>query len=42
MVGNIVYQADKCALHRAYVRATWTELYRNDFATTTRLQVACS
>ena len=36
-----VYQADECALHGTYVRATGIELYRNDFATTTQLQVAC-
>ena len=38
---HYVYQADECALHRIYVRATGIELYRNDFATTTHLQVAC-
>ena len=44
MVNNIsyVYQADECALHGNYVRATGIVLYRNDFATiTTQLQVAC-
>ena len=38
---HYVYQADECALHGTYVRATGIELYRNDFATTTQLQVAC-
>ena len=38
---HCVYQADECALHRTYVRATGIELYRNDFATTTQLQLAC-
>ena len=38
---HYVYQADECALHGTYVRATRIELYRNDFATTTQLQVAC-
>ena len=28
---HYVYQAGKCALHGAYVRATGIELYRNDF-----------
>ena len=49
MVNNIsyVYQADECALHGTYVRATGIELHRNDFATiTTKLQAvklhACS
>ena len=37
---HYVYQADECALHGTYVRATGIELYRNDFATTTQLQVA--
>ena len=32
---------EKIALHGTYVRATGIELYRNDFATTTQLQVAC-
>ena len=31
---HYVYQANECALHGTYVRATGTELYRNDFATT--------
>ena len=35
-----VYQADECALHGTYVGATGIDLYRNDFATTTQLQVA--
>ena len=39
---HYVYQADECALHGTYVRATGIELYRNDFATTTQLQVACT
>ena len=34
-----VYEANECALHGTYVRATGIELY--DFATTTQLQVAC-
>ena len=38
---HYVYQADKCVLHGTYVRATGIELYWNDFATTTQLQVAC-
>ena len=38
---HYVYQADECALHDTYVRATGTELYWNDFATTKQLQVAC-
>ena len=38
---HYVYQTDECALHGTYVRATGIELYRNDFATTTQLQVAC-
>ena len=38
---HYVYQADECALHGTYVRATGIELYWNDFATTTQLQVAC-
>ena len=38
---HYVYQADECALHGTYIRATGIELYRNDFATTTQLQVAC-
>ena len=29
---HYVYQADECALHGTYVRATRIELYRNDFA----------
>ena len=37
-----VYQAEECALYGTYVRATGIELYRNDFTTTTQLQVACS
>ena len=38
---HYVYQAYECALHGTYVRATGIELYRNDFTTTTQLQVAC-
>ena len=38
---HYVYQVDECALHGFYIRATGIELYRNDFATTTQLQVAC-
>ena len=30
-----------CITWCSYVRATWIDLYRNDFATTTQLQVAC-
>ena len=37
---HYVYQADECALPGTYVRATGIEFYRNDFATTTQLQVA--
>ena len=32
---GLFYQADECALHGTYVRATVIELYLNDFATTT-------
>ena len=39
---HYVYQADECALHGTYVRATRIELCRNDFATTTQLQVTCT
>ena len=39
---HYVYQADECALHGTYVRATRIELYRIDFATTIQLQDACS
>ena len=38
---HYVYQADECALHGTYVWATGIELYWNDFATATQLQVAC-
>ena len=38
---HYVYQAGECALHGTHVRATGIELYRNDFASTTHLQVAC-
>ena len=39
---HYVYLAGECALHGTHVRATGIiELYRNDFATTTQLQVAC-
>ena len=35
---HYVYQADECALHGKYVRATGKE-YQNDFVTTIQLQV---
>ena len=38
---HYVYQAGECALHGTYDRATGIELYRNDFAATTKIQVAC-
>ena len=38
---HYAHQAGECALHGAYVRAIGIELYWNDFATTTPLQVAC-
>ena len=36
------YQADKCALHGTYIRATGTELYLNPFATTNYTGSSCN